>query len=103
MNDKTFFYKQSRFSYVRPFDGVTTLKGYNCSNITVLEKIVHRSSQVVVEVPNTCMIIFTGDTFYAGVSTFERRNGSYSSNLRIFSYIVKDYYLSGNKNITAIK
>ena len=103
MNDKTTLYKQSRSSYIRPVDGVTRLKGYNFSNITVFEKIVHRSSQVDVEIPNICMIIFTGDTFHAGVSTFERRNGSYSFNLRIFSYIVEDDYFSGDKNITVIK
>ena len=49
------------------------------------------------------MIVFTGDTYHSGVSTFERRNGSYSFNLRIFSYIVEDDYLSGDENITAIK
>ena len=41
--------------------------------------------------------------YHIGVSTFERRNGSYPSNLRIFSYIVEDDYLSGDENITAIK
>ena len=89
LNEKTRFYKQSRFSYIRPVDGVTRLKVYNCSNITGLEKNIHRSSQVVVEISSGCMILFTGDTFHAGVSTFERRNGSYPSNLRIFSYIVE--------------
>ena len=49
------------------------------------------------------MILFTGDTFHAGVSTFERRNDSYPSNLRIFSYIVEDNFLSVNENITLIK
>ena len=49
------------------------------------------------------MILFTGYTFHAGVSTFERRNGSYPSNLRIFSYIVEDNFLSDNENITSIK
>ena len=66
------------------------MKVYNCSNITGLEKIIHRSSQVVVEIPSGCVIVFTGDTFHARVSTFERRNDSYLSNLRIFSYIVED-------------
>ena len=68
---KTRFYKYSRFSYIRPVDRVTILKVYNCSNITGLEKIIHRSSQVVVEIPSGCMILFTGDTFHTGVSTFE--------------------------------
>ena len=55
------------------------------------------------EIPNAYMITFTGDTIHTGVSTFERRNGSYPSNLRIFTYIVEDNYLSGDKNNTSIK
>ena len=68
-----------------------------------MENLVHISSQVVVEISNECMILFTGDMFHAGVSNFERRNGSYPSNLRIFSYIVEDDYLSCNENITSIE
>ena len=49
------------------------------------------------------MILFTGDTYRAGVSTFERRNGSYPSNLRNFSYIVEDNVLSDDENIKSIK
>ena len=101
--NKARFYKQSIFGYIIPVDGVTRLKVYNCSNITGLEKNIHRSSQVVVEISSGCMILFTGDTFHAGVSTFERRNGSYPSNLRIFSYIVEEYLLSINENITSMK
>ena len=96
------FYKQSIFGYIIPVDGVTRLKVYDCSKITGLEKNIHRSSKVVVEIPNACMILFTGDTFHAGVSTSERRNGSYPSNLRIFSYIVKDNFVSDNENIKSI-
>ena len=103
LKEKNKFYKQSIFSYIRPVDGVTRLKLYNCSNITSLENIVHRSSQVVVEITNWCMIILAGDNFHAGVSTYERRNGSYPSNLRIFSYIVKNCFLSDNEDITAIQ
>ena len=103
MNEKPRFYKQPRFSYITSVDGVTRLKVYNCSNITGLEKVIHRSSQVVVEIPSGCMILFTGDTFHVGVNTFERRNGRYPSNLRIFSYIVEDDFLSINENITSIK
>ena len=66
------------------------MKVYDCSKITGLEKNIHRSSKVVVEIPNVCMILFTGDTFHAGVSTFKRRNSGYPSNLRIFSYFVED-------------
>ena len=96
-------YKESRFSYIRPVDGITRLKVYNCSNITGLENVIHKSSQVIVEIPNGCMIVFTGDTYHSGVSTFERRNGSYPSNLRIFSYIVEDNFLSVDEDIKAIK
>ena len=49
------------------------------------------------------MILFTADTFHAVVSTFEKRNGSYPSNFRFFSYIVEDDFLSNNENITSIK
>ena len=70
------------------------LKVYKCLNITGLENVVHRGSQVVVEIPNCCLILSTGDSFHAGVSTFERSNGTYPSNLRIFSYIVENEYIS---------
>jgi len=103
LNSKTNCYKESRFSYIRPVDGITRLKVYNCSNITGLENVIHKSSQVIVEIPNGCMIVFTGDTYHSGVSTFERRNGSYPSNLRIFSYIVEDNFLSVEEDIKSIK
>ena len=35
--------KESRFSYMRPIDWVTRLKLYNCSNITGLENVIHKS------------------------------------------------------------
>ena len=68
------------------------MKVYNCSNINGLEGVIHKLRQVIVEILNGCMIVFTGDTYNSGVSTFERRNGSYPSNLRIFSYIVEDNF-----------
>ena len=74
----------------------------NCSNITGLEQIVHRKSQVIVEIPNSCMIVFTGYTYYAGVSSIERSNGSYPSFLRIFSYIVEDDYITDDENINRL-
>ena len=85
--------KESRFRYIQPIDGVTRLKLYNCSNITGLENLVHKGGQVVVEIPNGCLILFTGDTFHAGVSTFHRTDGSYPSNLRLFNYIVEKEYI----------
>ena len=57
MNGKK--YKESRFSYIRPVDGVTRLKVCNCSNITGLENEIHKSSQVVVKIPSGCMMKFT--------------------------------------------
>ena len=51
------------------------------------------------EIPNGCMILFTGDTYHAGVSSFGRINGSYPSFLRIFSYIVEEDYISNEENI----
>ena len=87
-------YKESRFSYIRLVDGVTRLKVYNCSNINGLENIIQKFSQVVAGIPSRCMIVFPGDMYHSGVSTFERRNGSYPSNLRIFRYIVENNCLS---------
>ena len=94
--------KESRFSYIRPVDGVTRLKLCNCSNITGLEQTVHRKSQVIVEIPNSCMIVFTGDTYHAGVSSFDRRDGGYPSFLRIFSYIVEENYVTDDENISRL-
>ena len=94
--------KESRFSYIRPVDGVTRLKLCNCSNITGLEQIVHRKSQVIVEIPNSCMIVFTGDTYHAGVKSFDRRDGGYPSFLRIFSYIVEENYVTDDENISSL-
>ena len=68
-----------------------------------MENEIHKSSQAVVEIPSGCMIIFTGDTYHAGVSTFERRNVSYPSNFRIFTCIVEDNVLSDTENIKSIK
>ena len=62
--------KESWFSYIRHIDGVTRLKVYNCSNNTRLKNVVHRGSQVNVEIPNDCLILFIGDNLHAGVSTF---------------------------------
>ena len=95
--------KESRCSYIRPIDGVTRLKRFNCSNITGLENIVHKGSQIVVEVPNDCLVLFTADTFHSGISTWERARGNYSSNLQMLSYIIEDEYLSATENITSIQ
>ena len=62
----------------------------------------NRKSQVIVEIPNGCMIVFTGDTYHAGVSSIERSNGRYPSFLRFFSYIIEDDYITDNENISRI-
>ena len=49
------------------------------------------------------MIVFTGDTYHAGIGSIERSNGSYPSILRIFSYIVEDDYITDDENIIIIK
>ena len=49
------------------------------------------------------MIVFTGDTYHAGVSIIERNNSSYPLFLRIFSYIVEDDYVTDDKNISVLK
>ena len=95
--------KESRFRYIQPIDGVTRLNLYNCSNITGLENVVHKGGQVVVEIPNRCLILFTGDTFHAGISTFHRVDRIYPSNFRLFSCIVKKEYTTGNEAITLIQ
>ena len=60
----------------------------------------NRKSQVIVEIPNNCMIVFTGDTYHAGVSSIERSNGNYPSFLQTFSYTIEDDYITDNANIT---
>ena len=62
--------KKLRFSYIRHVDGLTRLKVYNYLSITGLENVVHRSSQVILEIPNGCLILCMGDTFHAGVGVF---------------------------------
>ena len=40
-------------------DIVTRLKLYNYLNLTELENIYHKDDQVVVEIPNNCLPLFT--------------------------------------------
>ena len=95
--------KEPRFSYIRPIDGVTRLKVYTCSNFSGLENLVYKGSQDIVEISNDCLVLFMGDNFHAGVSTFERGNSRYLSNLRIFSYIYGNKYITEDENITSLK
>ena len=95
--------KESRFGYTRLIDGITMFKLYNCSNITGLESAVHEGVQVVVEISNGCLIFFTGDTFHTWFNTFHRADGSYPSNIWLFSYIVAKECITGNEVITSIQ
>ena len=49
---------------------------------------VHRGSKVGVEIPDGCMILFTNHAVHAGVKSYEKHGGQYSSHLRMFAYIV---------------
>lgn len=86
--------KESRFSYIRPFDGNTLLIVYNSSNTIEVIGIINRGSKIIIEVPNECMIIFTSETFHAEVKTYDRKSGGYLPRLRIFIYIVKQNYVA---------
>ena len=101
LTDGRMITKESIFSFIRPVDGVTRLKVYNCSNITGLENVV--CSQAIVKIPNDCLILFTEDNFHAGVITIEKGNSSYSSNFRFFSYIVENEHINRDDNITTLK
>jgi len=48
---------------------------------------VHRGAKVIVEVSEGCMIVFTNDTFHAGVKSYAKYGGNNLSHLRLFSYI----------------
>ena len=89
MKNESAFVKESRFSYIIPIDGATRLIVYSYSNITGLEKIVHRGSKIVVAVPDGCIIIFTNHTIHDGVKSYEKQGGMYSSHLRMPADIVE--------------
>ena len=57
---------------------------YNSSNITSMDDQVHRGAKVSVTVPEGCMIVFTNDTFHAGVKSYAKYGGNYLSHLRFF-------------------
>ena len=57
-----------------------------------MEGMVHVGGKVTVEVPEGCMIVFTNDTFHAGVKSYATYGGNYLSHLRLFSYIVENSY-----------
>ena len=97
-NNKTYI-KESRFSYIRPIHGSTRLIVYNSSNVTCMEGMVHRGAKVIVEVPEGCMIVFSNDTFHAGVKSYAKYGGNYLSHLRLFAYIVEESFFSVDESI----
>ena len=68
-----------------------------------MEVIVHRGAKVIVEVPEGCMIVFSNDTFHAGVKSYAKYGGNNLSHLRLFAYIVEDTYSSINESIEKIQ
>ena len=64
-----------------------------------MEVIVHRGAKVIVEVPEGCMIVFSNDTFHAGVKSYAKYGGNYLSHLRLFSYIVEETFISFDESI----
>ena len=67
-----------------------------------MERLVHRGSKVVVEVPDACMIVFKSHTIHTGVKTYEKQGGLYSSHLRMFAYIVEEGYVQTKDSITKL-
>ena len=59
-----------------------------------MEGMAHVGGKVTVEVPEECMIVFTNDTFHAGVKSYATYGGNYLYHLRLFSYIVENSYTS---------
>ena len=67
-----------------------------------MEKIIHRGSKVVVEVPDGCMILFTNHSIHAGVKSYEKHGGVHSSHLRMFAYIVEEGHFQTEDSITKV-
>ena len=57
-----------------------------------MEDKVHRGAKVIIEVPQGCMIVFTSDTFHAGVKSYAKYGGNYLSYLRLFAYIDEESF-----------
>ena len=67
-----------------------------------MEGIVHRGAKVIVEVPEGCMIVFSNDTFHAGVKSYAKYGGNYLSHLRLFAYIIEESFFSVDESIEKI-
>ena len=48
------------------------------------------------------MILFTNHTVHAGVKSYEKHGGQYSSHLRMFAYIVKEGHYQTQDTITKV-
>ena len=57
-----------------------------------MEGMVHRGAKVIVEVPEGYIIVFTCDTFHAGVKIYAKHGGNYLSHLRLFAYTVEEIF-----------
>ena len=72
---------------------------YISSNVTSMDDQVHRGAKVSVTVPEGCMIVFTNDTFHAGVKSYAKYGGNYLSHLPLFTYIGDDKLISIDESI----
>ena len=94
--DDRFFIKESRFSSTRPIYGNTQLIVYNSLNTTGVEGIIHRGSNIIVEVPHGYMIVFTSETFHARVKSYDQKNGGYLPHFR-------HLFILSNKTISQLE
>ena len=64
-----------------------------------MEDKVHRDEKIIVEVLEGYMIVFTNDTYHAGVKSCAKYGGNYLSHLRLFAYIVEETFVSFDESI----
>ena len=64
-----------------------------------MEGMVHCGAKLIVEVPEGCMIVFTNDTFHAGVKSYTKYGGNYLSHLRLVAYIVDETFIFFDESI----
>ena len=59
---------------------------YNCFTLTYLNNIIHTSSEIIVEIPDVCMIVLTSDTMNTDYKSRIKMGGSHISNLTFLLY-----------------
>ena len=64
-----------------------------------MEGMVHCGAKIIVEVPEGCMIVFSNDTFHAGVKSYAKYGGNFLFYLRLFAYIVEETFISFDEYI----